>query len=69
MAESKNRRATALSVSLPMEMAQAVYQQVRNGTYDSAGQVIREALRQLLKLDGEDQATEPESEEPSRKRR
>jgi putative addiction module CopG family antidote len=69
MADSKNRRATALSVSLPMEMAQAVYQQVRDGTYHSAGAVIREALRQLLKLEGEESTAEPEVTESPRRRR
>lgn len=69
MADSKNRRATALSVSLPMEMAQAVYQKVRDGTYHSAGAVIREALRQLLKLEGEESAAEPEATESPRRRR
>ena len=69
MADSKNRRATALSVSLPMEMAQAVYQQVRDGTYHSAGAVIRAALRQLLKLEGEESAAEPEATDSPRRRR
>ena len=69
MADSKNRRATALSVSLPMEMAQAVYQQVRDGTYHSAGAVVREALRQLLKLEGDESTAEPEPTESRRGRR
>lgn len=52
MAKDRNKRGTALSVNMPMEMAQAVYGLVRDGTYDSAGAVIREALRQLLERDG-----------------
>jgi Arc/MetJ-type ribon-helix-helix transcriptional regulator len=56
MAIDKRKRGTALSVNLPMEMAQAVYDKVRDGSFDSAGAVIREALRQLLKLDDDDVA-------------
>jgi hypothetical protein len=50
MAIGKNKRGTALSINLPMEMAQAVYEKVRDGSFDSAGAVVREALRQMLKL-------------------
>jgi Arc/MetJ-type ribon-helix-helix transcriptional regulator len=52
----KSKRGTALSVNLPMAMAQAVYEKVRDGSFDSAGAVIREALRQMLKLDDDDVA-------------
>jgi hypothetical protein len=55
MAVDKNKRGTALSVNMPMAMAQAVYQQVRDGHFDSAGAVIRAALRQFLQLDDDDQ--------------
>ena len=51
MAQAKNRRGTALSVKLPMEMAQAVYQQIRDGHFDTAGGVIRAALCSMLSLD------------------
>ena len=54
MSVDKRKRGTALSINLPMEMAQAVYQKVRDGTFDSAGAVVREALRQMLKLDDDD---------------
>jgi Arc/MetJ-type ribon-helix-helix transcriptional regulator len=56
MAQDDSKRGTALSVKMPMAMAQAVYQQVRSGAFDSAGAVIREALRQFLKLDEDDEA-------------
>ena len=63
MAEADNKRGTALSVKMPMAMAQAVYQQVRSGAFDSAGSVIREALRQMLKLGDDDQPPpEPDAE-------
>ena len=58
MAHDENKRGTALSVKMPMAMAQAVYQQVRSGAFDSAGAVIREALRQFLKLDEDDEDDE-----------
>lgn len=51
-----------------MEMAQAVYQKVRDGTYHSAGAVIREAFRQLLKLEGKESTAEPEATESPRRR-
>jgi Arc/MetJ-type ribon-helix-helix transcriptional regulator len=56
MAIDKGKRGTALSVNLPLAMAQAVYEKVRDGTFDSAGAVIREALRQMLELDDNDVA-------------
>lgn len=56
MAIDKRKRGTALSINLPMEMAQAVYEKVRDGTFDSAGAVVREALRQMLKLGDDDVA-------------
>lgn len=45
---AKHQKATHLSISLPQDLAQAVYQQVRNGTYNSAGELIRDAVRRLL---------------------
>ena len=56
MAIDKRKRGTALSINLPMGMAQAVYEKVRDGTFDSAGAVVREALRQMLKLADDDVA-------------
>ena len=52
MARDPSKRGTALSVNMPAEMAQAIYGLVRAGAYDSAGAVIREALRQFLERDG-----------------
>lgn len=56
---AKHQKATHLTISLPQDLAQAVYQQVRNGTYDSAGQLIRDAVRQLLKIDEPTPGTPP----------
>lgn len=52
MAKHTSRRATTLSISLPRELAQAVEQRVENGLYTSASELIREALRLLLEIDG-----------------
>lgn len=69
MAEADNKRGTALSVKMPIAMAQAVYQQVRSGAFDSAGSVIREALRQFLKLGDDDQPPAAPDPEPHGGRR
>ncbi|MEO6597127.1 MAG: ribbon-helix-helix domain-containing protein [Planctomycetota bacterium] len=54
----KNLRAATLSVNLPMELAQAVYQQVRDGKFTSDDEVVRAALRQFLKV-GEGESESP----------
>ena len=66
MAQAKNRRGTALSIKLPMEMAQAVYQQVREGNFDTAGGVIRAALCSMLGLDEFGRAVPPKPEDAPR---
>ncbi|MBL8728040.1 MAG: hypothetical protein JNM25_06390 [Planctomycetes bacterium] len=48
---AKNLRAATLSVNLPMELAQAVYRQVREGRFTSDDEVVRAALRQFLQVD------------------
>lgn len=62
----KTPRVTQLSVALPQEMAQAIYQQVRNGTYGSASELMRDAVRQLLKLDEAESEQAPPSD-PNRR--
>ncbi len=47
----QQRRSTTFSVTIPPDMAEAVFQQVKQGHHGSPGAVIREALRQMLKLD------------------
>jgi Arc/MetJ-type ribon-helix-helix transcriptional regulator len=64
---AKNLRSATLSVNLPMELAQAVYQQVRDGKFDSDDEVVRAALRHFLQTDEGDAA--PEVEPTRRERR
>jgi Arc/MetJ-type ribon-helix-helix transcriptional regulator len=63
MAIDKSKRGTALSINLPLGMAQAVYAKVRDGSFDSAGAVVREALRRMLELDDDDVAPSRASKE------
>jgi len=51
MAKKSEKRTTALSISLPDELARAVSRRVESGLYASASEVIREALRLLLDTD------------------
>ncbi len=52
MAQSEGRRRTStLSISLPPELAQAISERVHSGLYTSASELIREALRLLLKVE------------------
>jgi antitoxin ParD1/3/4 len=41
-------KATTLSISLPQELARFIREKVEAGTYSSASEVIREALRLLM---------------------
>ena len=68
MAQAKNRRGTALSVKLPIEMAQAVYQQVRDGNFDTAGGVIRAALCSMLGLDAQGNALSSAADDAPRRK-
>lgn len=61
MAIDKSKRGTTIAANMPLPLAQAVYAQVKNGAHDSAGGVIRAALRMYLRLDEDDQ---PLPEEP-----
>ncbi len=56
---AKNLRSATLSVNLPMELAQAVYQQVRDGKFTSDDEVVRAALRQFLHVDERTAAAAP----------
>lgn len=55
MAIDKTKRGTAIAANVPFALAQAVYAQVKNGNHDSAGAVVRAALRVYLRLDDDDQ--------------
>jgi|JI9StandDraft_2_1071091.scaffolds.fasta_scaffold291534_1 Arc/MetJ-type ribon-helix-helix transcriptional regulator len=46
----KNLKSTTLSVNIPVEIAQALYQQVRDGKFTSDDEVVRAALRHFLKI-------------------
>ena len=63
MAIDKTKRGTAISANMPLPLAQAVYAQVKNGTHDSAGSVVRAALRLYLQLDEDDQPLNPDAAE------
>jgi len=39
---------------MPLALAQAVFAKVKNGSHDSAGGVVRAALRPYLRLDDDD---------------
>ena len=64
MAIDKTKRGTAIAANVPFHLAQAVYAEVKNGNHDSAGAVVRAALRLYLRLDDDDQPLpkEPEGE-------
>lgn len=51
MAKHRDQKATTLSISLSRELAQAVDRRVKSGLYTSASELIREALRLLLKVE------------------
>ena len=51
MAKKSEKRTTALSISLPEELARAVSRRVEGGLYATASEVIREALRLLLETE------------------
>ena len=55
MAIDKTKRGTAIAANVPFGLAQAVYAKVKNGNHDSAGAVVRAALRLYLRLDDDDQ--------------
>lgn len=64
---AKNQRSATLSISLPIEIVQAVYQQVRDGKYPSDDVVVYEALRRFLMPEGADPAADMDN--PTARRR
>lgn len=64
MAIDKQKRGTAIPANVPFALAQAVYARVKDGSHDSAGAVVRAALRMYLRLDEDDQPL-PENEPPA----
>ena len=79
MAINKQKRGTVITANVPLALAQAVFAHVKNGTHDSAGGVVRAALRLYLRLDEDDEplpanpATDDDApedgEQPRRRRR
>lgn len=63
MAIDKQKRGTAIPANVPFALAQAVYARVKDGSHDSAGAVVRAALRLYLRLDEDDQPL-PENDAP-----
>ena len=64
MAIDKQKRGTAIPANVPFALAQAVYARVKDGSHDSAGAVVRAAMRLYLRLDEDDQPL-PETESPA----
>jgi len=52
----RRRRTSTLSISLPHRLAEAISDRVRSGLYTSASELIREALRLLLKVEAAQRA-------------
>ena len=55
-----------MSVTLPTEMARAVFDRIRTGQYGSAGELIREAVRRLIEAEP---AAPPVDDAPTKTRR
>ena len=49
---ARNQKATTLGVTIPVDMAQAVYQLVREGRYASVSEVVRAAVQRMLDKEG-----------------
>ncbi|MBM4060384.1 MAG: hypothetical protein FJ265_04690 [Planctomycetes bacterium] len=67
MAKHQHLRAATLSVTLPLEMAQAVFDRVRAGAFGSPGALIREAVRRLLEAEPSPAPPDDEAERPARR--
>ena len=70
MSPKSNRRAATLSISLTQELAAEVSSRVDGGLYTSASELIREALRLLLRSESQQRqpAGAPDEEAPSARR-
>ena len=53
---ARHSRYTTLSISMPLELAQAVFAEVRSGRFDTESGVVCEALRRMLEGDGDGDA-------------
>jgi len=66
MAKHANRKATTLSISLSRELAQAVDRRVKSGLYTSASELVREALRLLLRSEPGERARPADRDQPTK---
>lgn len=57
MTPNDHRRAITLSISLTPELSEAVSERVQSGLYTSASELIREALRLLLRTESDRQVS------------
>ncbi len=67
---ARHSRYTTLSISMPLELAQAVFAEVRSGRFDTESGVVCEALRRMLEGDGDaDTQTSTDDEDDGSLRR
>jgi len=69
---ARHSRYTTLSISMPLELAQAVFAEVRSGRFDTESGVVCEALRRMLEGDGDadtQTSTDDEDDGSSRRRK
>jgi Arc/MetJ-type ribon-helix-helix transcriptional regulator len=67
---ARHSRYTTLSISMPLELAQAVIAEVRSGRFDTESGVVCEALRRMLEGDGDaDAQTSADDEDDGSSRR
>ncbi len=67
---ARHSRYTTLSISMPLELAQAVFAEVRSGRFDTESGVVCEALRRMLEGDGDaDAQTSTDDEDDGSSRR
>lgn len=67
---ARHSRYTTLGISMPLELAQAVFAEVRSGRFDTESGVVCEALRRMLEGDGDaDTQTSTDDEDDGSSRR
>ena len=67
---ARHSRYTTLSISMPLELAQAVFAEVRSGRFDTESGVVCEAIRRMLEGDGDaDTQTSIDDEDDGSSRR
>jgi len=67
---ARHSRYTTLSISMPLELAQAVFAEVRSGRFDTESGVVCEAIRRMLEGDGDaDTQTSTDDEDDGSSRR